>query len=161
MVYYRADLLGLPLSGPAWVSDDSYVYVTKDLHAARAYAAQRTEQEGLGWSVYRVKPIGELVVDADYGIFFPTFARCDSAILEEVIEKHPTISAHEGLKYMCHKYGQWADRSPMYDDDGYPAASPRMREARIGAALLRHLGQYAPSPLIGRCEEELVQGQTE
>lgn len=163
MIWYRADCWGLVLGQEATLAMDPhdgclFVYITSDLQAARAYAAIREPQDGMKRSVYRVKPIGETEPDPDYRIF-PEFVRCLSATLEEVIDSRPTMSADEATEYICQTYNPpWpGDDCPMYDADGYPTASPGMREAGIDAGELRHVGRYRPPATIGHYAEELLE----
>jgi len=161
-VWYRADYWGFATDQEASPVQDPhdggfYVYASSDLWAARAYAAIRQHQDGVRRSVYRVSLIGEPLPDPDYAIF-PEFVRCFSATLEEVIEAHATMSPDEAIEYMCQTYNPpWpGSDSPMYDSDGFPTASPAMREAGIDAFELRHLGRYQPPKVIGDSAEGLV-----
>jgi hypothetical protein len=156
-VWYRADLFGLVPGQEATFSEDQYVYVVSDLNAARAYAAIREHQFGIGRSVYRVRLLGEVEPDPDYRVF-PEFVRSVSGILEEVIEPRPTMSPDEATEYICQTYNPpWpGGGGPMYDSEGYPTASAAMLEAGISATELRHVGKYKSPLAIGHCAERLL-----
>lgn len=164
-VGYCADYWGIAVGQEASPVPDPhdgglYVYAISDLQAARAYAAVREHQDGMKRSVYRVNLIGEPLPDPDYAVF-PEFVRRFSATLEEVIEAHPTMSPDEATEYICQTYNPpWpGSDSPMYDSEGYPTASPAMREAGIDASELRYLGTYKPPKVIGHYAEGLVNRQ--
>jgi hypothetical protein len=161
--WYRADYSGIVSGQEATPAPDPhhgcfYVYATSDLQAARAYASVREDQDpAMKRSVYRVRLTWQPEPDPDYRIF-PEFVRCVSATLEEVIEARPTMPPDEAIEYLCQTYNPpWpGSDSPMYDCDGYPTASPEMRQAGIDAAELRHVGNYARPQVIGHAAELLV-----
>jgi len=148
-MWFRADVPGLRPYDPANhsgmpLSGRRVVYATSRLDVARAFAASRG-----GWWVYEVRPIDPTGVfqydDPDYPP--ESGAGClafDDASVVRAIDQAIQMTADDAWRFIS-QFFLWPDKSRMYDDDGYPTASPEMRAASRGAEELRPLGQY-PKP---------------
>jgi hypothetical protein len=145
-LWFRADKAGLQPGNLATHSERPLngrlvVYATSRLEVARAFAAQRG-----GGSVYQIDPIDPTGVfrydDPDYPP--SSGAGCiafDDASIVRVVEARVDMTRDAAWQLMSRHF-LWPDQTRMYDDEGYPTASPQMRAAGIDASALRHLGPY-------------------
>ena len=123
------------------------MYLTSDLVAARAYAADYiVPRDGAvvrePGDVYEAEPVGAAAPDPDYAIHWPEdFIRAGEAVIVRVVERAVIMPADEVSRARL-RYMRWVDDTPSYDDDGYLLPSPAMREAGRTREELRSFGRW-------------------
>lgn len=124
-------------------ADPTRVYVTGMKRVARGFAARFSNAPVPGarvGAVYRVRPVGELVVDGD----FPARARCWSVDRAQVVEV-VTARVQEPVKVVNRILGpfmEWDDGTPVYDERGYMLPAPQMRAYGVASADLVRFGRW-------------------
>jgi hypothetical protein len=161
VVLYRADVQGLQRGDDTTRMVDprdnrEYTYATTNVDVARAFAVQAFGLQRDHRSVYRVELDQPIVPDPDFLSDLDTsFVMSHWGTVVDVVDETVTMTVDEARRLMS-RYALWADKSPIYDADGFANVPPPVRnDSRFDAedideirTQLRQLGTYGPPPDI-------------
>lgn len=128
------------------IYDPNYVYLTRQLEVATAYAARCVMPmvDQVPGTVYQVQPLGLIEPDPDYGPVSEVYLRAPRARVLSVIRTDVVLTVRQQVELEA-PWMVWGrlDR-PMYDAEGYMIPSDEMRDNGVTPDHTRIYGPYLP-----------------